>query len=242
MTILYGPSDLLVCDDLVVRTRIVVRAAHHGQRDKQGRDYFDAHLVPIAAAGALFGPLVEAAALAHDIDEDTKVRAERLRAAGWPDNLVDAVISVTKDYFGPEDYVGPDSLISRSAAHWLGALVKLIDNMWNTLCCDDLATTKPQKAQQMLDEKYLPARPVLLEATGLDALTVFQVEMVLREHLARLRRGEKVLFPEMTPCNCDGAAYHSDTENFTRTPFLVNADCPMHGTDFVRAALEGLIA
>lgn len=31
-------------------------------------------------------------------------------------------------------------------------------------------------------------------------------------------------------CTCDGAAYYSDTENASRRPFIVNAGCPVHGS------------
>lgn len=30
-------------------------------------------------------------------------------------------------------------------------------------------------------------------------------------------------------CHCDGGAYFTDAENTARSPFLVTADCPIHG-------------
>ena len=46
--------------------------AHQGQVDKQGRDYYLAHLRPIAEALRPHGPHAEMAGALHDIVEDTR--------------------------------------------------------------------------------------------------------------------------------------------------------------------------
>lgn len=56
--------------------RELARRAHHGQRDKAGRDYFEGHLLPIATASAAFGGEVVAAAWLHDVLEDTNVTVD----------------------------------------------------------------------------------------------------------------------------------------------------------------------
>ena len=66
--------------------------AHEGQVDKQGRDYYLAHLRPIAESLRPYGPLAEMAGALHDIVEDTRDLPEpdrrydvdRLRALACP--------------------------------------------------------------------------------------------------------------------------------------------------------------
>lgn len=106
--------------------RGIARQAHEGQVDAAGRDYFDAHLTPIAQAAAVFGADAEAAGWLHDVLEDTDVTADQLGAWGVSSKVVGAVESVTRR--SGEAY---PQLIDRSCAHPLGRLVKLADNAWN---------------------------------------------------------------------------------------------------------------
>jgi len=76
--------------------RALAREAHAGQIDKLGREYFTAHLAPIATGLREFGPEAEAAGWRHDIIEDTQHTGDTLRSAGVPEDVVAAVESVTK--------------------------------------------------------------------------------------------------------------------------------------------------
>ena len=105
------------------RIRALAQEAHLGQTDKLGRDYFTAHLTPIAAGLREFGPEAEAAGWLHDIIEDTQHTGDTLRAAGVPEDVVLAVESVTK--IEGEPY---ERLIERACADPIGRLVKLVDN------------------------------------------------------------------------------------------------------------------
>lgn len=136
--------------------------AHTGQVDQQGRDYFDAHLRPIAEGALLFGEEAVRAAWLHDILEDTEVTAGDLATRGVNPNVIAAIESVTRREGEP--YA---ELIQRSAADRLGRYVKLADNAWNIVCSPALAAVDQARAQRLLDEKYLPAREALLTATGL---------------------------------------------------------------------------
>ena len=78
------------------RIRALAQEAHLGQADKLGRDYFTAHLTPIAVGLRKFGPEVEAAGWLHDIIEDTHHTGTTLRSAGVSQDVVVAVESVTK--------------------------------------------------------------------------------------------------------------------------------------------------
>ncbi len=71
--------------------------------------------------------------------------------------------------------------------HPIGKIVKLVDNAWNILSNPELATRDPQKARQLLEERYLPARDRLLIAMGINAcwLGYQELQRVLEvEHAA----------------------------------------------------------
>jgi (p)ppGpp synthase/HD superfamily hydrolase len=140
-----------------VQDAVVLAAhAHAGQVDKLGRDYFEAHLLPIAAELRVHGEYAEMAGLLHDILEDTELTEEDLRERGVPAEVVRAVVSVTKRH--GESYA---DLIERSAADPLGRRVKLADNAHNLAANPALARTDPEQAKR-LREKYHRARAVLL--------------------------------------------------------------------------------
>lgn len=136
----------------------LAREAHAGQVDEQERDYFTAHLEPIAKSLTAFGPAAVMAGYLHDVLEDTEHTVETLAAYGVPAEVVDAVVSVTKADGEPYS-----ELIERAARHPLGRLVKLADNALNIASNPGLAEIDPDRAQRMLEEKYLPARARLLE-------------------------------------------------------------------------------
>ncbi|CAQ03345.1 hypothetical protein B5P19_15615 [Clavibacter sepedonicus] len=96
-------------DELVNLARDIATRAHAGQVDKAGVPYIR-H--PIAVAARLLArypdapATAEAAALLHDVLEDTDVTADDLLTAGIPQEAVDIVVAVTKvpgesteDYF-----------------------------------------------------------------------------------------------------------------------------------------------
>lgn len=137
--------------------------AHAGQTDKLGRDYFTAHLSPIAAGAWVFGEQAVQAAWLHDILEDTDTTAEQLREAGVDAEIVAAVESVTRRR--GESY---EDLIQRSCLHPIGRLVKLVDNAWNIMSNPELAQIDPGHAKLLLEQRYYPARDRLLAAIGIN--------------------------------------------------------------------------
>jgi len=141
--------------------RELARSAHANQTDKLGRDYFEAHLAPIAAGLRDFGPAAELAGWLHDIIEDTHHDVNSLRAAGVPDEVIVAVESVTK--IEGEPY---ERLIDRACANPLGRVVKLVDNAWNLISAPRLSKLTPGVAEDLVRRKYRPARATLLAALG----------------------------------------------------------------------------
>lgn len=83
--------------DLVTTAREIATRPHHGQADKAGAPYIG-HPARVAAHAAAAGgdERVVAAAWLHDVVEDTEVTPEDLRAAGVPDDVVAAVVAVSK--------------------------------------------------------------------------------------------------------------------------------------------------
>lgn len=164
--------------------RALAANAHKGQRDKASRDYFDAHLVPIAAAAVVFGDDVEAAAWLHDAIEDTNLSAEDLTNAGMPVEVVRAVESVTRR--NDETY---SDLIARACIDPIGRFVKLVDNAWNITSNPVLAKADPVRAASLLNRRYEPARARLLAACGLELRSplVCAMQTVLDAHHERLQ-------------------------------------------------------
>jgi (p)ppGpp synthase/HD superfamily hydrolase len=146
--------------------------AHEGQVDRQGRDYYLAHLLPIAEALRPYGPHAEMAGALHDIVEDTRddpdparrYDLDRLRALRVPEVVVEAIDAVTRR--PGEPYIS--GLIHRAAAHPLGRLVKLADNKHNLAANAALARCDPEKARTLREGRYRPARRILLAAEAAD--------------------------------------------------------------------------
>jgi (p)ppGpp synthase/HD superfamily hydrolase len=127
---------------------------HRGQTDKAGNPYID-HPRAVADALREHGDHAVMAGLLHDIVEDTTVTLDHLRHLGYPEEVVDAVDSVTRR--PGEDYM---DLIRRAAANPLGRLVKLQDNAHNS---DEARLALLSESDRAwFTEKYARARKVLL--------------------------------------------------------------------------------
>ncbi|PPK92646.1 HD domain-containing protein [Kineococcus xinjiangensis] len=116
--------------DLVAAARELAASAHAGQVDKAGAPYLS-HPERVAARVAAQVPSGPAEAVAvawlHDVVEDTSVTAEELRAAGFPERVVAAVLALTR-VPGEE----PDTYYARVAADPLALRVKRADIADNT--------------------------------------------------------------------------------------------------------------
>jgi len=139
--------------ELEDRALTLVRQAHAGQVDKQGRDYLEFHLQPIAESLRPYGSHAYVAGLLHDVVEDTAVTYAQLADLGFPSVVVEAVRAVTRQ----DGELYPE-LINRAAAHPLGRLVKLADN-WHNLSSLDALTDEDDRTRLRL--RYQSAREVL---------------------------------------------------------------------------------
>lgn len=124
---------------------------HAGQRDKMGRAYFQ-H--PMRVAMRCNSDDEKIVALLHDTIEDTDVTAEYLLAEGFPQYIIDGILSVTKRE--GEDY---NDFVARAAQNPLGRVVKLHD-IEDNLDVFRLDTVSPDMAARF--SKYLAAYKFLL--------------------------------------------------------------------------------
>lgn len=81
----------------------IASQAHKGQRDKAGLDYI---LHPVRVSNHCTSPVAKIVALLHDTIEDTNVTPDYLRQQGFPEVIVEAVLTLTHSKEQPyEDYV-----------------------------------------------------------------------------------------------------------------------------------------
>ena len=111
-------------NELYDKALLIAKRAHAGQKDKAGQDYI---LHPIRVAERCDDPLAKIVALLHDTIEDSNVTADYLRKEGFREEIVEAVLAVTRRE--GEDY---DDYVRRAAQNELSRMVKradLEDNM-----------------------------------------------------------------------------------------------------------------
>ena len=121
-----------------------------GQRDKTGAAYFQ-H--PMRVAMKCSTDEEKMVALLHDTIEDTDVTAEYLLNEGFPQNIVDGILSVTKQE--GESY---EDFVARAKENPLGRVVKLHD-LEDNLNIFRLDSVSPEMASRFT--KYLAAHRFL---------------------------------------------------------------------------------
>ena len=98
--------------------QIAIRA-HEGQKDKSGRNYI---MHPIRVAERCKSSKAKIVALLHDTIEDTTVTTDYLREQGFPEEIIEGVLSVTKRE--GETY---EDFVRRAAQNTIGKEVKMAD-------------------------------------------------------------------------------------------------------------------
>ena len=127
---------------------------HAGQRDKMGCAYF---LHPMRVAMRCRTDEEKMVALLHDTIEDTDVTPEYLLARGFPQSVVDGILSVTKRE--GETY---EKFVARAKQNPIGRIVKLHD-LEDNLDVLRLNQVTPDMAARFT--KYFAARKFLLAET-----------------------------------------------------------------------------
>ncbi len=104
---------------LIERALLIAAKAHEGQRDKAGQAYI---FHPIRVSLKCHTQEEKIVALLHDVIEDTDVTAEQLLSEGFPADIVEAVLSVTRRE--GESY---ENFVERASRNTIGRQVKLHD-------------------------------------------------------------------------------------------------------------------
>ncbi len=140
----------MIHTELTVRAMKIAYNAHHGAVDNGGMPYI---LHPAHVAQQMTTEKETAAALLHDVIEDTAVTADMLIAEGIPSDVVNIVEILTKK--PDEDYF---SYINRVATDKTATKVKLADLLHN---CD--VSRLPEINENYLQrlEKYKKAIEIL---------------------------------------------------------------------------------
>lgn len=143
---------------LLDKAALICITKHAGQRDKAGCAYFQ-H--PMRVAMRCVTDEQRMVAILHDIIEDTDITAEHLLTEGFPQSVVDGILSVTKRE--GESY---EDFVARAKQNPIGRVVKLYDLEDNLNACrlDNLSTDMVP-----LYNKYLAARRFLLEDDAPDS-------------------------------------------------------------------------
>lgn len=126
---------------------IVAAKAHMGQLDKGGQPYI---LHPVRVMLQCKTIEEKTVALLHDVLEDTPVTVADLRQAGFPEEVVDAVVCLTKGE--QEDYM---AYIERVCNNPLAMGVKLAD-LADNMDLKRLPGLTPRDFQRL--EKYIRAK------------------------------------------------------------------------------------
>ncbi|MDY7231832.1 GTP pyrophosphokinase [Hyalangium rubrum] len=114
--------------------------AHRGQRDKVGQTYI---LHPLRVMMRLETEAERMAAILHDVVEDTPYTLERLRALGYPEEVLSALECLTKRE--GETY---EAFIERIRPHSLARRVKLAD-LEDNMDVRRLLVVGPKEAERL---------------------------------------------------------------------------------------------
>lgn len=131
---------------LLDKAALICVTKHAGQRDKMGCAYFQ-H--PMRVAMRCTTDEEKMVALLHDTIEDTDVTPEMLLNEGFPQAVVDGILSVTKRQ--GESY---EDFVARAGKNPLGRVVKLND-LRDNLDVMRLDEVSPEMAARFT--KYLKA-------------------------------------------------------------------------------------
>lgn len=157
----FTAAELAALPDVVERAWILARAAHEGQKDKAGIDYFTGHLTDVWDRAVHYGVDADdrAAALLHDVVEDTDVTDEDLWACGFADRTLLIVHLMTKR--PPE---ADDVYYARLRAYEPARRLKLDADVASNSDPGRLALV-PEPKRSRLTAKYAKAARALAPAT-----------------------------------------------------------------------------
>ncbi len=126
--------------------------AHRGQVDKAGMPY---HLHPERVAARCSTDVETIVALLHDTIEDTDITPEYLINRGFPQEIIDAILSVTR-----RDGESYEEFVTRAKQNPIGRMVKIHD-LEDNMDIRRLDTLSDESVNRL--RKYLKAYHFLKE-------------------------------------------------------------------------------
>ena len=111
--------DYLLPEDLLEKAEKLARESHQGQKDKSGADYIG-H--PLRVSARCKSPKAKIAGLLHDTIEDTDVTPQLLKDMGFDDDIVEAVLALSRH--ADETYA---EFIVRASQNEIAKEVKIAD-------------------------------------------------------------------------------------------------------------------
>lgn len=139
-------------DALYEKALILAQEAHRGQTDKGGNPYIT-H--PLYVASQVDTMELKVIALLHDALEDSDLTAEELRAEGFPESVVEAIVLLTHEDDGDAAYM---EYIVQLSGNPLAAAVKRADLQHN-MDLSRIPHPTPRDLQRR--EKYVKAWDLL---------------------------------------------------------------------------------
>lgn len=144
---------VLDLDGLLVKAVKLAVQAHSGQLDKAGKPYIDHPLRVMNAVSATEEKIV---AVLHDTIEDTDLTIEKLQSEGFPENILNALIVLTKKK--GDDYSEYIERVKQNAIALRVKIADMADNM------DRSRIENPTEKDLKRFEKYQAIFPTLMEA------------------------------------------------------------------------------
>ncbi len=154
----------LVADvaDVLLRAHHLAREAHIGRVDKAGRDYYEGHLLDVLRRAMAYGSDLDeqAAALLHDVVEDTGVTEQDLLACGFSDETILIVHLMTRHQSEADEVY-----YARLRAYEPARRLKLDADVASNSDPERLALLE-LGVRQRLTEKYAKAKTMLTPISG----------------------------------------------------------------------------
>lgn len=145
---------------MIITAFNIARLAHKGQKDKAGVAYI---IHPVKVAMACKGAIRKTVALLHDTIEDSNITEADLLKEGFPEDVVQAVICLSRNE--REDY---DEYLARLSLNPIALDVKIQDTSHNLRKSEHYAKTIPGGTDKLKMErravKYRRTLSLLLEA------------------------------------------------------------------------------
>jgi (p)ppGpp synthase/HD superfamily hydrolase len=151
-------ASLFLITDVAERARCLAQAAHAGQLDKAGNDYFESHLVDVCRRVVSYGGDIDeqAAAWLHDVVEDTAVTELDLLASGFSDKTLLMVHLMTN-----QEAEDPEVYYARLRAYEPARRLKLDADMASNSDPDRLALLD-EVGRARLNAKYAKGKALLV--------------------------------------------------------------------------------